>query len=229
MSVATQRAFRRVNPLALAVLMVLWERPMHPYQISQTLKQRGKEGSVRINFGALYPVVESLLKQGFIEVVGAEQNGNRPARTVYRMTAAGAAEARDWMREWLSEPQKEYPRFMAALSFLPAVGPDEAVALLRHRVAALDERIAEIGELVTPVLSWLPEVLLVESNYETRMLEAERDFVAELAERIESGVLGGLSGWRAMTELAAQYPDGGVPPEVSDKFLEEWGMPKPPE
>ncbi|MEC3954310.1 PadR family transcriptional regulator [Nocardia sp. CDC153] len=226
---AAQRAFRRVNPLALAVLMVLWERPMHPYQISQTLKQRGKEGSVRINFGALYPVVESLLKQGFIEVVGAEQDGNRPARTVYRITGAGAAEARDWMREWLSEPQKEYPRFMAALSFLPAVGPEEAIALLRHRVAMLDKQIAELEELVAPARPWLPEVLLVESNYETRMLEAERDFVTELAERIESGVLGGLDAWRQLTELSARYPDGGVPPEVSDKFFEDWGMPKPPE
>ncbi|WP_040810775.1 PadR family transcriptional regulator [Nocardia concava] len=223
-----KRTFRRVNPLALAVLVVLWERPMHPYQISQTLKQRGKEGSVRINYGALYPVVESLLNQGFIEIVGAEQDGNRPARTVYRITDSGITEAREWLRAWLSEPEKEYPRFMAALSFLPAVAPDEAVGLLRHRVAMLDKRIGEINEEVEPVLSWLPEVLLVESNYEIRMLEAERDFTAELAERIESGVLGGLDGWWRMNELVTKYP-GGVPPDVSDKFFEEWGVPTPPE
>ncbi|MGW4249787.1 PadR family transcriptional regulator [Nocardia sp. NPDC004722] len=225
---AAKRAFRRVNPLMLAVLAQLWERPMHPYQISQTLKQRGKDGSVRINYGALYPVVESLLAQGFIEVVGAEQDGNRPARTVYRITESGAAELRDWLRAWISEPEKEYPRFMAALSFLPVLGPEEAAALLRRRVAVLDKRITEIRDIEESVVSWLPEILLIESNYEVRMLRADRDFTAEVAERIESGALGGLEGWRAMTALAAQHPPGQIPQNLADLFLEEWGMPKPP-
>ena len=31
-------AHRRItNPLALAVLVLLWERPMHPYEMSRTL------------------------------------------------------------------------------------------------------------------------------------------------------------------------------------------------
>ena len=33
------------NPLALAVLSCLNERPMHPYEISTTLRERGKEAS----------------------------------------------------------------------------------------------------------------------------------------------------------------------------------------
>ncbi|AYF77319.1 PadR family transcriptional regulator [Nocardia yunnanensis] len=229
MIVVAQRAFRRVNPLALAVLVQLWERPMHPYQISQTLKQRGKDSSVRINYGALYPVVESLQKHGFIEVVGAEQDGGRPARTVYRITDAGVAEMREWLRAWISEPEKEYPRFMAALSFLPALGPDEAVAVLRRRIAVLDKRIGEMREATEAVVSWLPEVLLIEGDYEMRMLGADRDFTAELADRIEAGRLGGIEGWRAMTDLLARYPDGAVPPAVGDGFLREWGLPTPPE
>ncbi|MEV6102804.1 PadR family transcriptional regulator [Nocardia sp. NPDC051981] len=225
---AGKRAFRRVNPLALAVLVQLWERPMHPYQISQTLRQRGKDGSVRINYGALYPVVESLLNQGFIEVVGAEQDGKRPARTVYRITPDGVVEMRDWLRAWISEPEKEYPRFMAALSFLPALGPDEAAALLRRRVTVLDKQIAEIRAATDAVVSWLPEVLLIEGNYEMHMLTADRDFTAALAARIESDDLGGIEGWRTMADLVARYPAGRVPPDIGDKLLEEWGLPTPP-
>ena len=52
---------RRVsNPLALAVLGCLTERPMHPYEISTTLRSRGKEQSIKLNYGSLYSVVESL-------------------------------------------------------------------------------------------------------------------------------------------------------------------------
>ena len=58
---------RRVsNPLALAVLACLRQRPMHPYEISTTLRQRGKEDSIKLNYGSLYSVVESLHKHGMI-------------------------------------------------------------------------------------------------------------------------------------------------------------------
>ena len=52
---------RRVsNPLALAVLSCLNEKPMHPYEISTTLRTRGKETSIKLNYGSLYSVVDSL-------------------------------------------------------------------------------------------------------------------------------------------------------------------------
>ncbi len=35
------------NPLALAVLVLLFERPMHPYEIAATLRIRNKGGASR--------------------------------------------------------------------------------------------------------------------------------------------------------------------------------------
>ncbi len=60
----------RSNPLALAVLICLAERPMHPYEAATTLRQRGKQFSVRLNYGSLYAVVESLERRGLIEATG---------------------------------------------------------------------------------------------------------------------------------------------------------------
>ena len=34
------------NPLALAVLASLHERPMHPYEMASTMRERGKEQSI---------------------------------------------------------------------------------------------------------------------------------------------------------------------------------------
>jgi len=56
----------RSNPLALAVLICLSERPMHPYEVATTLRQRQKHESVRLNYGSLYAVVASLEKRGLI-------------------------------------------------------------------------------------------------------------------------------------------------------------------
>src|SRR5438128_9171271 len=100
---------RRVsNPLALAVLGCLSERPMHPYEISTTLRTRGKENSIKLNYGSLYSVVESLQKHGLIQAQETLREGRRPERTVYSITPAGLAEFEDWLAELLSTPVREF-------------------------------------------------------------------------------------------------------------------------
>ena len=97
---------RRVsNPLALAILGCLTERPMHPYEISTTLRERGKEGSIKLNYGSLYAVVESLQKHHLIEAQETTREGRRPERTVYAITPAGVEEFEDWLAELLSTPE----------------------------------------------------------------------------------------------------------------------------
>jgi len=55
---------RPTNPLALAVLALLFERPMHPYEMAATMKQRHKEESIKLRYGSLYTVIELLLARG---------------------------------------------------------------------------------------------------------------------------------------------------------------------
>ena len=132
----------RSNPLALAVVVCLYERPMHPYEVAQTLRQRAKQESVRLNYGSLYAVVESLEKEGFIKATGTVREGKRPERTVYAITDDGSREMDDWMTELIGVPAKEYPAFMAGLSFLPSLGPDDALVVLRGRAEALTVKLA---------------------------------------------------------------------------------------
>ena len=111
---------RRVsNPLALAVLSCLHERPMHPYEISTTLRTRGKEQSIKLNYGSLYSVVESLQKHGLITSVETTREGRRPERTVYEITPAGVDEFEDWLSELLSTPVRDYHSLEAGLSLMP--------------------------------------------------------------------------------------------------------------
>src|ERR1700683_4591701 len=101
----------RSNPLALAVLVTLYERPMHPYEVAQTLRTRAKQESVRLNYGSLYAVVESLEKRGLIRARETIREGNRPERTVYEITDGGARELVDWLTELVAVPVKEYLHF----------------------------------------------------------------------------------------------------------------------
>jgi DNA-binding PadR family transcriptional regulator len=213
------------NPLALAVLSSLWERPMYPYEITTTLRERGKEDSIRLNFGSLYSVIKALEKHGLIRATATEREGNRPERIVYAITDAGRRETDEWLRELLSEPTKEYPAIETALSLITMLPPDEALALLRTRVAKLtadiDHREAQGADLTS---QRLPELFLVEYWFKLAMLRAERDWLADLADRIETGTIGDLAIWTQMHDLLAS---GASPEDVTARLTEHFGEGRP--
>src|SRR3989442_15341517 len=97
----------RSNPLALAVLSCLYERPMHPYEVAQRLRHRAKHQSIKLNYGSLYNVVEGLEKRGFIRVTETVPEGRRPERTVYEITETGPRECTDWLSRRVTPPVKE--------------------------------------------------------------------------------------------------------------------------
>jgi len=210
---------RRVsNPLALAVLSCLWERPMYPYEMTTSLRERGKEDSIRLNFGSLYAVIKSLEKHALIEATHTERVGNRPERIVYAITAAGKVEAVDWLRELIAEPVKEYPAFETGLSLLPMLAPADATTLLRDRLVRLDAELEERRQQrKAPDVTHLPELFLIEFDYRVAMLRSERAFVAALADRIQSGDLGGVDLWVRLHELLAE---GHSPGQIQKEFAD---------
>jgi DNA-binding PadR family transcriptional regulator len=203
---------------------------MHPYEISTTLRTRGKEKSIKLNYGSLYAVVESLQKHGLITARETTRDGRRPERTVYEITAAGVEEFEDWLAELLSTPVRDYTSLEAGLSLMPGLPPDEVARLLEERaerlrieLRSLDAMFAETAEL------GLPELFLVESRYRRHMLTAELDFVSTLAHDIRTSTFAGTKAWRRMHELRAE----GTPVEeiLSDpvRYLGEEARPLAPD
>ena len=202
---------RRVsNPLALAVLGVLSERPMHPYEISSTLRTRGKEKSIKLNYGSLYSVVESLQRHGLVAARETVRDGRRPERTVYEITETGRNEFEDWLSELLSVPTREYTSLEAALSLMAGLAPDVVARLLSERGGRLEMELrAERAAIDWSREHELPEIFLIETVFRERMLQTELEFVGQLAKDIRSGALGGVKTWRRMHELM----DGGLSAE----------------
>jgi DNA-binding PadR family transcriptional regulator len=215
---------RPSNPLALAVLALLFERPMHPYEMAATLKRRHKEESIKLRFGSLYTVIELLLARGLVRAGEPSREGKRPERTVYALTDAGRDELTDWMRDLLREPAKEYPQFEAGLCLLPVLPPNEAIALLRDRAARLAGMVAQLetqlaavaqtdfaalaaGEHLPPALAGqqkLPPLFTVEAEYRLALLKAEHAFVSELVRRIVEEGWGPVELWRDVQAAAAR-------------------------
>jgi DNA-binding PadR family transcriptional regulator len=192
--------YSRSNPLSLAVLVCLVERPMHPYEMATVMRQRGKEDSVKLNYGSLYTVVKALTKAGLIEARETEREGRRPERTVYGLTKAGHVELIDWLSEMLSTPAKEYPRFEGALSMIAALPPEDAASLLGDRCTRLEVQLVQQRSVIQLMAQQqIPELFSIEADYAVNQLEAELAWVKRLREKIASGELGGLEGWRQFT------------------------------
>jgi DNA-binding PadR family transcriptional regulator len=189
--------YARSNPLSLAVLVCLLERPMHPYEMATVMRHRGKEQSIKLNYGSLYTVVKALTKAGLIEARETEREGRRPERTVYGLTEAGHVELIDWLSEILSTPAKEYPRFEGALSMVAALPPEDVLPLLEDRCTRLEVQLIQQRTVVQMMLQQeIPELFCLESDYAINQLQAELSWVRQLREKIASGELGGLEGWR---------------------------------
>ncbi len=192
------------NLLALAVLSCLIEKPMHPYEISQTLRSRGKDHSIKLNYGALYSVVESLARAGLVEARETIREGRRPERTIYAITDAGLAEHEDWLAELVSTPRREYHSLEAALALIAGLPPDEATRLLGVRAVRLRIELGTVeATLVQCVEMGLPQIFVVEEEFRRSMLVAELDHVTRLTEAIKNDALTGITAWRRLHQLVA--------------------------
>jgi DNA-binding PadR family transcriptional regulator len=198
------------NLLALALLSLLAQQPMYPYEMAQTLRARGKDKTININWGSLYTVVQNLERHGFIEAAGTNREGKQPERTTYRITAHGMAELRDWLRELLSEPDDQPTPFAAALSEGGILPPAEVAELLAKRLATLDKANAAHEADLKVWTQRLPRILLIESEYELAMRKAQADWVRGLLSEITEGTLGGIEVWRKIHET------GEIPPEIRE-------------
>jgi DNA-binding PadR family transcriptional regulator len=188
--------FRR-SPLALAILGLLENGPLHPYGMQQLIRQWGKDQVVNVGQRAtLYKMIVRLCEADLIRVSGTSRDQQYPERTSYELTGAGHEAVRQWMAEMLSTPRNEFPEFPAALSFLPLLTPDATADLLARRRDLL------AGQLAAHDLALadhqIPRVTLLESEYLRAVADAELRWV----EQILAGLRDGSLTW-SQEELAA--------------------------
>lgn len=196
------------NPLALAVLALLTERPTHPYDMGRTMRERNKEASIKLNYGSLYSVLEQLLRAGFVAPRETLRDTARPERTIYEITDAGRDELLDWMSELVSTPAKEFRAFEAALALLGVLLPEEAVRLLTMRRQRLETRIAEQRAGIDALVAGgLHPFFLIEGEYRLALEIAEKAFVDRLLRTLDDPDL--LAMWRHFHEQSAKARDNG--------------------
>jgi DNA-binding PadR family transcriptional regulator len=174
------------NPVVLAALGALLERPMHAYQLAGVLAERG----VPANRGSLYNTLQSTTRAGWTEPRPVQREGARPQRTPYALTAAGQAELARRLDRQVREPRREFPQFLGAVSHLGVLGPERAAGALTERAGRLAALIAEDQRRMDEALAQnVPRLFVIEAEYALAMLRAEHAWVLALADEVASGRL----------------------------------------
>jgi DNA-binding PadR family transcriptional regulator len=176
------------SSLGLIVLWQLFEKPLHVYGLQKLIEAEGKHRVVNVRSRAsLYQTIERLVRAGLVEVSETVRVAGYPDRIVYAITDRGREVAREWLREMLRTTGGDYPEFIAAVSLLFALSPDDARAQLEQREERLAAELADTEAALAEAPEGLPRLFLLEEEYRKALLDAQlswlRGVIADLHER----------------------------------------------
>lgn len=126
----------------LMLLGLLAAERQHGYQINEFIERNLSRVSMMPKATA-YSMLARLDKAGLISA-SVEQEGLRPPRRVYALTAAGEERYLSMLDDILANPDLREPPGDHALMFIDALPRATAVRALEARVVALDREIARL-------------------------------------------------------------------------------------
>ncbi|WP_330328301.1 PadR family transcriptional regulator [Streptomyces sp. NBC_00536] len=178
------------NPIVLAVLGLLLEQPSHPHQMLAELRERSDHHAAAITRGTLYNSVAALAEAGWLASQGQERAGNRPERTVYALTQAGYDELVRRLDSQIRNPEREFSRFLGAVTYLGALGPSGAVAALGERAERLRQRTsADEKRLADALAAGAPRLHVIEAEYALCLARAETAWIDSVIDDVRTGSL----------------------------------------
>ena len=194
----------RRSSLGLMVLWHLFQEPMHVYAMQKQFEATGKNRVVNVKSRAsLYQTLERLQRHDLVKVVETVRVEGYPDRVVYGITEAGREIAREWLRQMLCATDNDYPEFLAALSILFGLPPDEARAQLEVREQQLSDELAETQAALSEVPPELPRLFLLEEEYRIALLSAEVSFLGGVIEDLKAGRLTWSEEW--LRQVATRF------------------------
>ncbi|KKZ83567.1 PadR family transcriptional regulator (plasmid) [Rhizobium phaseoli Ch24-10] len=205
------------SPIALAVLAMLMEEPLHPYRMQQLIKERGKDEVINVaQRASLYQTIQRLERKALITARKTIRDNKRPERTVYEITRKGRDVALDWMRAILSNPTREYPEFPAAISFLPLLSPDDVASQLELRAKAIDAELRRIEETLQEAQA-VPRLFLLEMEYLRALYATELSWVNSVVADLRAQRITWTEEW--LRQIATQFT---IDPKLDPLGLAAW-------
>lgn len=132
---------------SLLILGVLHRGNFHPYEIKRRLQNAMVECYSDVDTGTLYYAIKQLEKDGLIGAVSEERVARGGMRTVYAITPKGSAEFQTMLHAQWAEEGPVMQTLYGPLLFLHLADLKRVAAILRDRIAHLDDLIAKLAPI----------------------------------------------------------------------------------
>jgi DNA-binding PadR family transcriptional regulator len=175
-----------------ALLGLLSEEPMHPWQIDKEVQWRDMRFWTDLSQSTIYKQLRSLRAAGLVDVREEKVEGR--LRKVYSLTDAGRAALRDRLLEVLAEPEHLKWRVDLATYNMDLLPLDQALdALTRYRTK-LEENVKGYRDLEAFLVeSECPAHRLAVARRPVYLIEGEIRWVDEYAGQLRGGASAGES------------------------------------
>jgi DNA-binding PadR family transcriptional regulator len=168
---------RRLSTGEWSVLGLLNEAPAHGWSLAAALAPTGEIGAVwSLSRALVYRALDTLHRNGLVEVAGAASSTRGPSRTVFRPTRSGRSALSGWLAQPVEHIRNLRPDLLLKLVFLARAGKDPG-PLLERQQTLVEGLLAEIE---TASDGSVEQAILVRYRLEVaraalRFVEAERD------------------------------------------------------
>ena len=171
----------------LVLLSLIYEQPMHGYQLEQTITQRNMRTWTDLSTSSIYYVLQRLEEKGFVERAAPAGEEKGVPRKVYEITGAGQRIWKEATLRALSHPRFTYTNFLMGLHNLWNIPAGEALeAVKTYRQWLEDDLQRQKDELQKLGISMFPLDVLFEYGFV--LGDAELSFLADLIARLEARV-----------------------------------------
>lgn len=161
----------------LLILGILRGQKMHGYQLAEFI-DHNLAACTDLKKATAYFLLDKMFAAGWV-TYEEDQEGKRPPRRVYQITAEGEAAFQRLLRENLASYAQAYFSSDIGLGFLDALQPEEALELLKQRRSILAEQytVLEAAPLHPGSFQWILE-------HRTMHLKAELKWIDTILDRI---------------------------------------------
>ncbi len=141
-----------MSPIRLLVLGAVRQHGVaHGYQVRNDLEFWGAHQWSQAKPGSIYHALKQMAREGLLRAHdSAPSTAGGPPRTEYELTGQGDAEYFRLLRHALTAIDEKPDMLTSGVGFVVDLPREEAVALLKQRVTALEEWRAEVTRHWTP-------------------------------------------------------------------------------
>jgi DNA-binding PadR family transcriptional regulator len=172
----------------LVILGLLQEKELHGYELKKIITDHMDDWT-SIAFGSIYFALKKLSAEGLIKKVSEERDGNRPSRSIYRISGEGKQEFTKLLRKLWTETQRTNFSFDIALFFISALPIEEIKQYLKEKIIHMEKSYTYLIDHKEEHKGskYVPSIAFSIMDHSLAHLKAELDWLKALQMKIEKG------------------------------------------